>query len=117
MIRFFISIALVAILSRFIHNYGGWYLVVLAGFFGALPLKKNVIIALFTGFLGGVLGWYWLLHSQVETDLATRMAELIGIGSATKLMWISCAIGGLIAGLGAAMGNVLKGQPKENEGY
>lgn len=110
MIRSFFTVITIMLLGWWFTSFGPWWAVVFAGFLGGLILFRKPWLAFFLGFLAGLLLWYIQITflGGTTTDLPMRMAELMGAGSARKLVWASAAIGGLVTGLGALSANVGK---------
>jgi hypothetical protein len=101
---------LIIALGWLIGGFAPWYAAVFAGFFGALPLRRNVAIAFLIGFMAG-FGLWFLGYQNLggsSHPLALQMADVMGIKNALALTLIGSAIGGLLTALGAASGNVLK---------
>lgn len=106
MIRIPLSILIMVILGWFLPTIGPWYIIALAGFGGGIVLKRSWV-AFFIGFMVGFALWYvqiYLLQNASPSDLPERMAELIKAGGKQNLMLITSALGGLVMGLGAAVG-------------
>ena len=87
-----------------------WGVFIPALIFGAWLLNRSSS-AFFTGFLAVGLVWFFqALYIHVANDgiLSTRIAEMMGLGSAWMVLMITFLIGGIPGGLGALMGYLFK---------
>lgn len=106
MIRIPLSILIMAVLGWLLPTMGPWYLIALAGLGGGYVLSRSWL-ALIIGFAVGFALWYvqiYLLQNTSPSDLPERMAELMKIGGKQNLMLLTAGLGGLVMGLGAAVG-------------
>jgi len=116
MTRYIVSIALIIMLGMLISGFAPWYAAVFAGFFGAMPLRRNVALAFLVGFLGGFCLWFFGYYRAGGSShpLSTSMAQLMGMNNTITLLLVGSAIGGLLAAFGAACSNVLKKEKPAN---
>ena len=106
MIRIPLSIFIMAVLGWLLPTMGPWYLIALAGLGGGLVLTRSWL-ALLIGFAIGFALWYiqiYLLQNASPSDLPERMADLMKLGGKQNLMLLTAGLGGLVMGLGAAVG-------------
>jgi hypothetical protein len=105
--------AFIAILffSWIISLYLPWWGVFVPAFiFGAWLLNRSSS-AFITGFLAVGLAWFFqALYIHIANDgiLSTRIAEMMGLGSAWMVLMITFLVGGIPGGLGALLGYLFK---------
>lgn len=111
--KFLVATTLTALLSYALGMVFPWWTIALAAAVVAFFVPQKPGWALLAGFLGAGLLWFgltYLISSQNENILANRISTLIlQKQAAGSLMAITALIGGLVAGLGALTGSLLKG--------
>lgn len=88
-----------------------WWAVILPALAFSIWLIESARTALFTGFLGGALAWFFqalFTHSLNNGILTTRIAELFGLGNPWILLFLFFLMGGLIGLAGSITGYQLK---------
>jgi hypothetical protein len=116
MIRFIIAISIFVILNAIFGSMGSWYIIVFFAFLAGIILQRNALMAFVSGFIVGFLIWYFKLQAFSESDLTSRMAELMGARGPFQLVILSSAIGGFLSAFGMLSGNLLnKPRSKDEE--
>lgn len=110
--NFFITTALIAVLSFFIQQFLPWWVISIIAFVVALRFKQSAGIAFLSGFAAIFLLWagYALVISAAnEHLLATQIAALLKPltqGSVAVLFILTGLVGGLVAGFSALSGSL-----------
>ena len=110
--KFLAALILTALLSFIAGLYLPWWGIAIAAFVVALIVYQNAGMAFLAAFAGLLLLWsglaFWI-DSENESILSTRIGELLGIGNNTFLLiFITGAVGGLVAGFAAMSGSFLR---------
>ena len=87
-----------------------WALIIPAFIFGIWLLERG-IQAFFVGFLATGLAWFIqgvYIHFLNDAILSSRIAEMMGVGSPWLVLLLTFLIGGILGGLGALTGLLLK---------
>lgn len=107
--KFFIYSLVIALLGYFLAGFTPWWSITLvAGVIGAIAGLSG-IRAFFMGFLGAALLWgmlAFMLNSQNDGILASRVGQLFGGSSPITLILITTILGGFIGGMGALTGQL-----------
>lgn len=110
--KFLVSILLIALTGFALGLYLPWWTVSIAGFLVSFFLYQKPLIAFLTGFLGIFFLWASITivrSSANEHILAHRMSMFIlKNDSPYMLITVSALIGGLIGGMGALCGSLLR---------
>lgn len=110
--KFLVSILLIALSGFAMGLYLPWWTVSIAGFLVSFLLYQKPLTALLTGFLGIFFLWASITivrSSANEHILAHRMSIFIlKNDSPFMLIMVSALIGGLIGGMGALSGSLLR---------
>jgi hypothetical protein len=102
---------LILILSLIVSFVLPWWVIVIIAFGGAYFLAKSGAQAFWSGFAALFLVWLIVaLFKSVPNDniLATRVAHVLHLPHWILLLLITCLIGGLVAGLSALSGFLLR---------
>lgn len=114
--RFFLSVLLVTLISALAEYFFPWWSVAVVSFLAALLVGGKPGKAFLMGFFGVGLLWLTdaLLHDIAnEHILSTRMASLFHLPNYTLFIVVTVLIGGLVGGLSARAGALLKPAPKD----
>lgn len=87
-----------------------WAAIVPAIFLGAWLFEKN-ITALLVGFFAGGIAWLaqaLFIHIANDGILATRIADMMQVGSPLIVLLLTFIIGGLLTGMSTLMGFQIK---------
>ena len=121
--KFLVSIFLIALTGFALGLYLPWWTVAIASFLVSFFLYQKPLTSLLTGFLGIFLLWAAITivrSSANEHILAHRMSMFIlKNDSPYMLIFLTAFIGGIIGGLGALSGSLLRRirmTPKVNMG-
>jgi hypothetical protein len=109
MMKFFVSILLIALLAFAGGLYFPWWSIAIASCIVALLVVQRPLWAFVAGFAAVFILWLLLvmrINSANEGILAHRIALVIGVGQ-SMLMMITALIGGIVGGLGALTGSLL----------
>lgn len=105
--------AFIAILffSFLISLYLPWWALIIPAFIFGIWMLEREFQAFFIGFAAA--GFAWFLHAAVihflnDAILSTRIAEMMGAGSPWVVLLITFLTGGILGGLGALTGMLLK---------
>jgi len=113
--KFFVSLLLIGLLAYaafLFANETPWWMFTVGAFIAGISIKQRAYAAFFAGFLAVFLLWAfltWQMDGANAGLFSTKMANILPLnGSATMLILISAAIGGITAGLAAATGSFLR---------
>jgi hypothetical protein len=109
--KFFVSILVTALLAFACGLYLPWWSVAVAAFVVSALIYQPPLRAFFTGFCAVLLLWFGLiLKINVANDniLVERVSSVMGVGGSFVLVILSCVIGAITGGLGAATGSLLR---------
>jgi hypothetical protein len=110
--KFIISVFLIALTGFALGLYLPWWSVAVAGFLVSVFLFQKPLLSFAAGFLGIFLLWgiiTFIRSTSNDHILAHRVALLIlKKDSPYLLMAVSALIGGLVAGMGALNGSLLR---------
>lgn len=99
-----LALAALTVLSHYLLPWWGFVLMaMLVGFVA----KLSALPSFLCGFLTLLLVWgvqTWWIDAANEGVLLGRMAELLQMGSATRLWWITLLLGALLGGLAMLSG-------------
>jgi len=113
--KFIASVLLTALLSFALCLFLPWWLIAVAAFVVAVAIPQKAGIAFLSGFLGVFFLWAimsFMLSNANGHLLAHKVSLLImHIDSPFLLIMITGLIGGLVAGLGALSGSLLRNRP------
>lgn len=87
-----------------------WVSVIPAIFFGAWLFDKN-LSALIVGFLAGGTAWFihaLYIHISNDAILATRIADMMQVGSPLLVLILTFIVGGLLTAISTLMGYQIK---------
>lgn len=109
----FIAALVITLLLSFISGlYLPWWAIAIVGFAVALLIHQRAWKAFFAAFLALFLLWILLaLWRDIPNDsiLSSKIGELLGVGPSPFLvMLITGLIGGLVAGIAAISGSLLR---------
>ncbi len=110
--KFFVSIVLTALLAFALGLYLPWWTIALAAFIVSIFLQQSPAASFWAGFAGVFLLWMLLatlINGANEGILAHRMARLLPLGgSVFLLIFVTAIAGGLVGGMGALTGSLLR---------
>jgi len=110
--KFSVSFLLTALLSFIAGLYFPWWSIAIAAFMVALLIHQKAGMAFASAFFSMLLLWSglaWWINVNNENILSLKIAELLGIGNNTLLLVLITGItGGLVAGLAAISGSLLR---------
>jgi hypothetical protein len=110
--KFFVSIMLTALMGFALGLYLPWWSVAIAGFTISFFLYQKPFIALATGFLGIFFLWALLtiVRSQANDHILAHRVSIFILkkDSPDLLITLSALIGGIIGGMGALCGSLLR---------
>jgi hypothetical protein len=110
--KFIISFILIVLLSFAGALYFPWWIIAVAAFMVAALIPQHPFKAFVTGFLALFILWgahAFFLDSRNEHILATRVASILPLGgSYILLILVTAFIGGLVAGMAALTGSLLR---------
>jgi hypothetical protein len=105
MIKFFVSILLIALLSFICGLFLPWWTIAVAAFLVSALIPQQPLASFFTGFLALLLLWGGLaLSIDVANDsiLSTRVAGILHLqDSSAALLVVTGVIGALVGGGGS----------------
>jgi hypothetical protein len=105
MIKFFVSILLIALLSFICCLFLPWWTIAIAAFVVSALIPQRPLLAFFTGFLALFLLWGGLalgIDAANNSILSTRVASILPLhGYSILLILVTALIGALVAGGGA----------------
>ncbi len=110
--KFIIALLLTAILAYFGGIYFPWWTIAVAAFLVPLLIVQPPFRSFLTGFLAVFLLWAylaWQADNANEGILSERISPLIpGPDNALFLILITGFLGGLLGGLGALTGSLIR---------
>ncbi|MBO9572508.1 MAG: hypothetical protein J7497_09920 [Chitinophagaceae bacterium] len=110
--RFLFSILLIALLAFAAGIYLPWWSVAIAAFIVAVVIPQSPGLSFLAGFSGVLLLWLvlsWSITSSNDHVLAAKIARILPLnGSVLLLVIITSLIGGIIGGLAALTGSLLR---------
>ncbi|MGB3181857.1 MAG: hypothetical protein WBB45_10735 [Cyclobacteriaceae bacterium] len=109
--RFLIKILLIALLSYLSYILLPWWAGAVCSFLVCLVIHTRGFISFLSGFLGVGLLWFtvaWIVHSDTDGILSTRVATIFTLDSPFLLVVISSLLGGLSGGLGGLSGHMFR---------
>jgi len=111
--KFTVSLLLTALLSFATGLFTAlpWWSFSVCAFVVALTVHQKAWKAFLSGFLSLFLLWGLMAAAAATINgqiLATRVAEILSIGSPVLLIVITAIIGGLVAGFAAMTGSYLR---------
>lgn len=119
-IKFFVAMALVALLGWAAPLFTDWWTFAITSFLVAAFIPLKAWQAFFAGFAGIFLLWFMMemLKDMANNHiLSTRIAELLGLhGDYFVLMLVSSLLAGIISGLAALSGCVAFKRKKATKG-
>ncbi|HEY4108645.1 hypothetical protein [Puia sp.] len=105
MIKFFVSIALIALLSFIFGLFLPWWSIAVAAFVVSLLIHQRPVVAFFAGFLALLLLWgglAWYIDMANDSILSARVAGILPLhGSSVALLIVTGVIGALVGGGGS----------------
>jgi len=109
--KFILSIILVALLSAAAEYFLPWWSIAVVCFLVSLFVKQTGRRAFLMGFLG--VGIFWLVAAMMhdvpnEHILSARMATLFHLPNYALFILVTVIIGGLVGGLAAWTGALLR---------
>ena len=110
--KFLVAILFTIFLSFIAGLYLPWWSIALVGFGAGALILQRPWLSLLASFLGGLILWSglaWWIDSMNQSILSARIGELLGVGNHPMLLvLISGVVCGLVAGLGALSGSLLR---------
>ncbi len=109
--KFVLQLIGIALLAYIFELFLPWYYIAVAAFIMGYLLKSRANFL--AGFLGIAFIWVlkaWLIDSAGATDLAERVAHIFSLKQKELLFLVMAIVGGLVGGLGALTGGLLKGK-------
>jgi len=113
--RFLFSIILIILLAAVTEYFFVWWTIVLVAFVVALLFRLNPGKAFLAGFLAIAILWLaWTLKidSANQHILSQRMAKLFSLPGYGWFIGVEVVVGGLLGGLGAWSGALLRNGQK-----
>ena len=111
-VKFFVTTALIALLSFVFGLFFPWWTIAVAAFIVSALIPQKPVNAFFAGFLALFLLWgllAFVIDSYNENILSARVAELLYLqGSSIALVIVTALIGGLVGGGGSLTASFLK---------
>ena len=112
MIKFFVSVGLIALLSFIGGLFLPWWTIAVASFLVALLIKQRPMASFFTGFLALFLLWGGLatyIDIANNSILSTRVAGILPLhGSSVALVLVTAFVGALVGGGGSLTASFLR---------
>ncbi|MFT4094329.1 MAG: hypothetical protein QM640_11885 [Niabella sp.] len=112
MMKFFLSIIIIALICLVAGLYLPWWSVALVAFLIALLVHQKPLLSFLSGFLGVFILWLLLalfINLANAGILANRVGELLGVGPhAGVLIFVTAFTGGLVAGFAALSASYLR---------
>lgn len=109
--KFIFSILLIALLAFAFGLFMPWWSIAIAAFMVPLFIQQSNMLSFFSGLLGVFILWLllsWFISSSNDHILATRMSHILPVGSVTVLILLTAFVGGLLGGLSALSGSLLR---------
>ncbi len=110
--KFIISTIIIAFLAFGFSFFLPWWSIAIAGFMVPVFIQQSNLLSFFSGFLGVLVLWLllcWTISSANEHILAGRMALILPVsGSAPILILLTAFIGGIVGGISALTGSLLR---------
>jgi hypothetical protein len=109
--KFFISLLVTALLAFACGLYLPWWSIAIAAFIVASFIYQRPVISFLTGFCAVLLLWLVLIlviDAGNDNILAVRVSNVMNLGGSYMLIILSCLIGGIVGGLGALTGSLLR---------
>ncbi len=102
--KFFISVVAISILSYWLGFFFPWWIPVAASFIVAILLPQKSGVSFLSGFVG--VGLYWFVYALIidvknEHILSGRMSALFGLPGTASFIAVTVLIGALIGGFSA----------------
>ena len=111
MVRFLLSVILIAVLSALAEQWLPWWAIAVVSFMVAFVANQRPGKAFLMGFLGIAIFWLvdCIMHDIAnEHILSTRMAALFHLPNYALFIVVTLFIGGLVGGLSAWAGALLR---------
>jgi hypothetical protein len=112
--KFFVALLLTALLSFAGALFFPWWIIALTAFIVAALIPQRSFLAFVAGFLALFLLWgvqASIIDANNHHVLSAKVAELLPLrGSYIALILVTALIGGLVGGMGALTGSLLRGR-------
>jgi hypothetical protein len=109
--KFMIQVVLTGLLSYGAEHFLPWWTIGICAAIVAVGLPLNRITALLGGFTAIALFWMvaaTLIDVRTNSILSVKIAPLLGFQSSTLLILLTGLVGGIVGGLGALSGQLLR---------
>jgi len=112
LMKFFISLFSIAVLSFVVGLYAPWWSIALVAFIVSLCISQKPGSSFLSGFAGIFLLWLilaLLINAANSNILANRIGGMLGIGPRPVLLaFITALAGGMVAGFAALTASYLR---------
>ena len=112
MLKFFVSIVLIALLSFICGLFLPWWTIAVAAFVVVALIPQRPLAAFFTGFAALFLLWgglAWMIDAANNSILSARIAGLLYLqGNSILLVLVTGFVGALVGGGGAITASFLR---------
>ncbi|HSK13153.1 MAG TPA: hypothetical protein VK907_08045 [Phnomibacter sp.] len=116
--KFVVSLLLIIVLgitASVFANETPWWLFTIGAFLGGLVVPQSSWRSFLAGFLGIMLLWLvmvFIIDSANESIMSARMASILPLqGSSALLMLGTAIVGGILGGMAALTGSLLRKKP------
>lgn len=110
-------LAAAILISAFLLNlFLPWWSIAIPGLIFGYSFNKKALPAFGWGFLALFLLWggqALYIHFANDAILSTRIAEMLSVGSPLLVVLITGILGGLVSGLAALTGSLVKETPRK----
>lgn len=110
--KLLLSIILTALLAFALGMFLPWWTIAIAAFIVSILIYLPPGLSFFSGFSGVLLLWLvlsWFITTANNNILATKIAHVLPLGgSVLLLVLVTCFVGGLVGGLSALTGSLLR---------
>lgn len=117
--RFILSIIIIATISFFLGLYFPWWTIAIVAFAVSVLIPLRPASAFISGFLAIFLLWTIMaafINSSNAGILASRIGQLLGVGSSASMMvFVTGLVGGLVGGLASLAASFLRRPIKRAE--
>lgn len=120
--KLFLRLILIGTLTYFLSLIFPWWIIACIGAVCGWLIPGGVISTFISGFLGVGIVWMghaWSLDAKNESVFTNTMLEVLPFGEPIVLIVVTGAIGGLVGGLAAVSGGLLRkpAEKKRGGGY
>ncbi|NDE10435.1 MAG: hypothetical protein EBZ95_07700 [Chitinophagia bacterium] len=109
--KFIVSVLVIALLSLAVGLFFPWWTIAIVAFIVTSLIPQNPLRSFLSGFTALFLLWgalAWLISSNNEHLMASKVALILKMGNSTILILATAIIGALVAGFAALAGSFVR---------